>query len=78
GPYAVSAGASGAIFGLFGACVVYIRKAIKQSILGALIYSFYIFMITMGANVNFLSHFGGLIVGLITGYLKAKREEKYF
>ena len=78
GPYAVSAGASGAIFGLFGACVIYIRKSIKQSILGALIYSFYLFIMTMGANVNFISHFGGLTAGLIIGYLQAKKEEKYF
>jgi rhomboid protease GluP len=78
GPYAVSAGASGAIFGLFGACVIYIRKSIKQSILGALIYSFYLFIMTVGANVNFLSHFGGLTAGLIIGYLQAKKEEKYF
>lgn len=78
GPYVISAGASGAIFGLFGACVIYIRKSIKQSILGALIYSFYLFIMTMGANVNFLSHFGGLIAGLIIGYLEAKKEEKYF
>jgi rhomboid protease GluP len=78
GPYAVSAGASGAIFGLFGACVIYIRKSIKQSILGALIYSFYLFIMTVGANANFISHFGGLTAGLIIGYLQAKKEEKYF
>ncbi|MEM3507127.1 MAG: rhomboid family intramembrane serine protease [Candidatus Bathyarchaeia archaeon] len=78
GPYTISAGASGAIFGLFGACVTYMRKTAKQSILGALIYSFYLFIITMGANVNFLSHFGGLIAGLTIGYLQARKEEKYF
>jgi rhomboid protease GluP len=74
GPSVVSAGASGAIFGLFGACIVYFRRAIGQSIIGALMYAFFLLMIGSGSNVNYLAHLGGLAVGLLIGYgLATKR-----
>ena len=75
GPYSapgvpfVSAGASGAIFGVFGACIIYIRRAIGQSIITALMYAFFLFMINIGPGVNFLAHLGGLAVGLLIGYV---------
>jgi rhomboid protease GluP len=73
----VSAGASGAIFGMFGACVIYVRRAIGQSIISALLYSFFLLMISMGLNVNVLAHLGGLVVGLLIGYaLAATRKFK--
>jgi len=73
----VSAGASGAIFGLFGACTIYIRRAIGQSIMGALLYSFFLLIMTAGLGVNILAHFGGLAVGLLVGYVFAiKRKAK--
>lgn len=68
GPMIVSAGASGAIFGLFGACTVHIRHAMGQSIISALLYSFFLLMISFGPDVNNLAHLGGLIVGLLIGY----------
>ena len=68
GPYIISVGASGAIFGLFGATSTYIRKNLGQSIVGALIYSFYLLIFNIGENVNILSHAGGLAAGLIIGY----------
>ncbi|KPV64421.1 MAG: Rhomboid family protein [Candidatus Bathyarchaeota archaeon BA2] len=71
-PLTVSAGASGAIFGTFGACVIYLRKAFGQSIMGALMYSFFLLMITTGRGVNILAHFGGLVAGLMIGYALAK------
>ncbi len=61
GPSIVSAGASGAIFGLFGACIIYIRRAVGQSIIGALLYSFFLLMISADQNVNNLAHLGGLV-----------------
>jgi len=83
GPYSapgvpfVSAGASGAIFGVFGACIIYIRRAIGQSIITALMYAFFLFMINISPGVNFLAHFGGLAVGLLLGYwLAATRKTK--
>lgn len=69
----VSVGASGAIFGLFGACAIYVRRAIGQSILSALMYSFFLLMISWGPNVNFLAHLGGLVAGLLIGYLFAAK-----
>ncbi|MEM2122139.1 MAG: rhomboid family intramembrane serine protease [Candidatus Bathyarchaeia archaeon] len=77
GPYVVSVGASGAIFGLFGANATYIRSRINQSILGALIYSLYLFLFNLGGGVNILAHFGGLIAGLIIGYVWGKRELRH-
>lgn len=68
GPYMVSAGASGAIFGMFGAVTVYVRRTIGQSIFGALIYSFFLLVISAGFGVNILAHLGGLAVGLLIGY----------
>ena len=71
GPIFVSVGASGAIFALFGACIIYGRRSVRQSILGALVYAFFLFFINTGAGVNILAHLGGLAFGLIVGYLIA-------
>jgi rhomboid protease GluP len=69
GPYFVSVGASGAIFALFGACVIYDRRSVRQSILGALVYAFFLLLISgLGAGVNDLAHIGGLGFGLLVGY----------
>ena len=67
----VSAGASGAIFGMFGACIIYVRRAIGQSIISALLYAFFLFMISSGPSVNVFAHLGGLAVGLLIGYALA-------
>lgn len=73
----VSAGASGAIFGMFGACIIYIRRAVGQSIMTALMYAFFLFIINIRPGVNFLAHFGGLVVGLSIGYwLAAARKTR--
>jgi rhomboid protease GluP len=65
----VSAGASGAIFGMFGACTIYFRRAIGQSIMSALVYAFFLLMISSGPSVNVFAHLGGLAVGLLIGYV---------
>lgn len=76
GPTVLSAGASGAIFGLFGACTIFIRRTLGQSLVGALLYSFFLLTITGTApNVNILAHFGGLIAGLILGYAFSSKRE---
>ncbi len=72
GPNMVSAGASGALFGLFGACIMYAHSTIKESLIAVMIYSFYMFFLTMGVNVNLFAHSGGLIAGLALGYLFSK------
>jgi len=76
GPLMVSAGASDAIFGLFGACIMfYIRRAIGQSVVSALLYSFFLLMMSTGQNVNNLAHLGGLVAGLVIGYALAERRK---
>jgi len=75
GPDMVSAGASGAIFGMFGACTIYIRRAIGQSIISALLYSFFLLMISSGPGANNLAHLGGLVVGLLIGYILVTRRK---
>lgn len=70
--FIVSAGASGAIFGIFGACVIYLRKTFGESIIGALIFSFFLLILSMQAGVNIIAHFGGLVAGLSIGYALAK------
>lgn len=70
-PDTMSVGASGAIFGVFGACVIYLRRSIGQSIISALLYAFFLLMISISPGVNFLAHFGGLAAGLSIGYVLA-------
>jgi rhomboid protease GluP len=71
GPETISVGASGAIFGIFGACIICFRRTIGQSIISALLYAFFLLMINIGPGVNFLAHLGGLAVGLLIGYVLA-------
>ena len=73
GPSLISVGASGAIFAMFGACAIYARRSIGQSILGAIIFGFFLLMISAGENVNILAHIGGLLAGLAIGYVLARR-----
>src|SRR4030042_4478659 len=75
GPIFVSVGASGAIFSLFGACVIYGRRSVRQSILGALVYAFFLFFIYTGEGVNIVAHLGGLLSGLFLGYILAARRK---
>jgi rhomboid protease GluP len=75
GPDFISVGASGAIFAMFGACVIYGRRSVRQSILGALVYAFFLFFINTGAGVNIAAHLGGLVFGLLLGYLIATRRK---
>jgi rhomboid protease GluP len=71
----VSAGASGAIFGVFGAVIIYSRRAFSQSIITALIFAFFLFIINIGPEVNIFAHAGGLVAGLLMGYYFATRRK---
>jgi rhomboid protease GluP len=77
GPFFISVGASGAIFALFGAIVIYSRRSVRQSILGALVYAFFLFFISSGEGVNILAHLGGLGFGLVVGYLLARSRKPH-
>jgi rhomboid protease GluP len=76
GPINIPAvGASGAIFAMFAACVMYDRRSIRQSIVGGIVFAFFLFFINIGENTNLLAHFGGLVVGLILGYIIASHRK---
>ena len=70
-PLTISAGASGAIFGIFGALIMF-EGVRGRGVFVALIYAFLIFMMNVGFGINIVAHLGGLIVGLIIGYVYGK------
>jgi len=70
-----SVGASGAIFAMFGGATIYARRTVGQSILGALIYAFFLLFLSAGENVNILAHLGGLGAGLLIGYVLSVRRK---
>ncbi len=70
-----SAGASGAIFAMFGACTIYARRSVGQSIIGALAFAFFLLVLSSGTNVNDSAHIGGLVAGLLIGYLLAVKHK---
>jgi rhomboid protease GluP len=74
-PLTPSVGASGAIFALFGAAIIYARRSFRQSIIGALIYAFFLLFLSSGPTVNNFAHIGGLVTGLIIGYVLATRRK---
>jgi rhomboid protease GluP len=71
----ISVGASGAIFAMFGAAVIYARRSFRQSIIGALIYAFFLLFLSSGVGVNNFAHIGGLVAGLLIGYVLATRRK---
>jgi rhomboid protease GluP len=74
-PAIPSVGASGAIFAMFGACTIHVRRTVGQSVVGALIYAFFLLFISAAPGVNNLAHLGGLATGLLIGYLLANRRK---
>lgn len=72
-PYYASVGASGAIYGIFGAfaaLVYYTRNAfpqLKQIILPIIVIS--VIMTFLTPNVNYMAHLGGLATGFILGFV---------
>jgi rhomboid protease GluP len=71
-----SVGASGAIFAMFGAAIIHARRSVGQSVIGALIYGFFLLFLSVAPNVNNLAHIGGLVVGLVIGYVLAARRKR--
>jgi rhomboid protease GluP len=76
GPDMISVGASGAIFGIFGAVTIYMRRSIGQSIIGALLFAFFLLLINSGPEVNILAHVGGLFAGLLIGYVLGTQRQR--
>lgn len=71
--YTISAGASGAIFGIFGANVMVQRAYSGSRLSSTLIYAFLILMLNSLFGVNVLAHLGGLLFGLAFGYFYGER-----
>jgi len=75
----VSAGASGAIFGLVGSYVAMARKARHMG--AALLYAIVILILSSGMGVNSFAHVfgfvGGLVLGLILSRSKSSPEPGY-
>jgi membrane associated rhomboid family serine protease len=65
-PRAVSAGASGAIFGVLGANLIAQRNLYPRGVYTSLLYGFIFFM--LAAATGFLAHLLGLVFGFIIGY----------
>lgn len=82
-PYTISAGASGAIFGILGANIplrYYLRKNLifsnRLGYLAGIGYVLYIFLRSIGQGVNVLAHLGGLIAGVTLGFFIAPTSVK--
>ncbi|MHA1277267.1 MAG: rhomboid family intramembrane serine protease [Candidatus Helarchaeota archaeon] len=78
GPEFLSAGASGAIFGLLGAILYPIKKE-SQRTFKSMIFIGFIFLVFSGMNYNVdhFSHWAGFIVGLLLGiYFTRKKHLK--
>ncbi|MGW3262928.1 rhomboid family intramembrane serine protease [Streptomyces sp. NPDC001056] len=68
-PHTLSLGASGAIFGLFGATGVLMRRLnYNMRPLFALLVINLIITFTPGFNIAWEAHVGGLVAGVVTGY----------
>ena len=76
-PWRVSAGASGAIFGVAGTFVSYLffkkapidKSQVRQKLKSLLIFIFYNLLYGASGNVDNSAHLGGLVAGLILGWL---------
>jgi len=74
--YAISLGASGAIFGLIGAAFIIVATENRALLPIALLYlAFYIFA-SFSPGINIWAHIFGLIGGMLIGYIIYSRRKK--
>jgi rhomboid protease GluP len=74
----VTAGASGSIFGIFGAIILF-NARITGNIRFYILYGFIIFIFnSMFANVDIFGHLGGLLSGMVVGNYYGKKFLSYF
>ncbi|ASJ11031.1 rhomboid family intramembrane serine protease [Thermococcus sp. P6] len=76
-PYAVSAGASGALFGIAGALIL-ITGVVGGNVQGALLNALMLFIInSILPGVNAYAHLGGLLVGMGIGHYYGRRIRRH-
>jgi membrane associated rhomboid family serine protease len=61
---------------MFGAAIVHARRSVGQSVIGAVIYGFFLLFLSAAPNVNNLAHIGGLVVGIVIGYALGARRRR--
>ncbi|MEE8401185.1 MAG: rhomboid family intramembrane serine protease, partial [Candidatus Hydrothermarchaeaceae archaeon] len=66
-PGSISAGASGAIFGILGANLVALRGKYPGGIKNSILYGFLFFILAKSSG--FAAHFAGLVFGFAAGYI---------
>jgi len=76
-PGTVSAGASGAVFGIFGSLMAY-SGFTRRSMFASIVYAIFILVLNAGFGVNVVAHFGGLLSGFILGYIYTKRAKMLY
>ncbi|MFX1326077.1 MAG: rhomboid family intramembrane serine protease [Promethearchaeota archaeon] len=67
-PYAVSLGASGAIFGLIGVALIMVAKENRSLLPFAVLYVLYFIVASLSPEINIWAHLAGLLGGLLCGY----------
>ncbi len=77
-PITNSAGASGAVFGIFGALII-IQAYAGGNIYNTIMYGFFIVLLnSIMPGINFIAHAGGFLAGLIIGYLNVNRLRRIY
>ena len=77
-PWIVSVGASGAIFGIFGALILF-NARVTGNIKYYLLYGLLIFLVNSTVSgVNVFAHLGGMVVGMLIGDYYGKHVASYF
>ena len=77
-PDALTAGASGAVFGLMAAAAVELRSRginVMQTSIGSLIVMNLLITFLLGRNISVGGHVGGLLAGAVAGFLVKQTED---
>lgn len=68
-PDIITLGASGAVFGIFGALLVVLREHRIKNKQGLIFLAIMYFTLTIDMNTNIIAHLGGFLGGIIVQYL---------
>jgi len=74
--YAISLGASGAIFGLIGAAFIILATENRALLPIALLYIAYFIFASLSPGINIWAHIFGLIGGMLIGFIIYSRRKK--